>query len=221
MERALLSWSGGKDSALALAEVRTRRSLDVVALLTTVTQDYGRVSMHGVRRTLLKAQADALGLPLVEVPITRDATNEEYETNMARTLSAFKQAGVTTVVFGDLFLADVRAYREEKLRLADMKAVFPIWKRDPERLARCFIAAGFRAVTTCVDTQALAPEFVGREFDEAFLADLPDGVDPCGENGEFHSFVYEGPILRRAILVKMGETVLRDGRFAFCDLVEA
>jgi len=215
-----MSWSGGKDSALALAEVRTRRSLDVVALLTTVTQDYGRVSMHGVRRTLLKAQADALGLPLVEVSITRGATNEEYETSMARTLSAYKEAGVTTVVFGDLFLEDLRAYREEKLRRADMKAVFPIWKSDPERLAQRFIAAGFRAVTTCVDTQALAREFVGREFDEAFLADLPDGVDPCGENGEFHSFVYDGPILRRAIAVRTGEKVLREGRFAFCDLVE-
>jgi len=215
-----MSWSGGKDSALALAEVRTRRSLDVVALLTTVTQDYGRVSMHGVRRTLLKAQADALGLPLVEVSITRGATNEEYETSMARTLSASKEAGVATVVFGDLFLEDLRAYREEKLRQADMKAVFPIWKSDPERLAQRFIAAGFRAVTTCVDTQALAREFVGREFDEAFLADLPDGVDPCGENGEFHSFVYDGPILRRAIAVRTGEKVLREGRFAFCDLVE-
>jgi len=143
-----MSWSGGKDSALALAEVRTRRSLDVVALLTTVTQDYGRVSMHGVRRTLLKAQADALGLPLVEVSITRGATNEEYETSMARTLSAYKEAGVTTVVFGDLFLEDLRAYREEKLRQADMKAVLPIWKSDPERLAQRFIAAGFRAITT-------------------------------------------------------------------------
>jgi len=215
-----MSWSGGKDSALALAEVRTRRSLDVVALLTTVTQDYGRVSMHGVRRTLLKAQADALGLPLVEVSITRDATNEEYETSMARTLSASKEAGVATVVFGDLFLEDLRAYREEKLRRADLRAVFPIWKSDPERLARRFIAAGFKALTTCVDTQALAREFVGREFDEAFLADLPDGVDPCGENGEFHSFVYDGPILRRAIAVRTGEKVLREGRFAFCDLVE-
>lgn len=215
-----MSWSGGKDSALALAEVRTRRSLDVVALLTTVTQDYGRVSMHGVRRTLLKAQADALGLPLVEVSITRGATNEEYETSMARTLSASKEAGVATVVFGDLFLEDLRAYREEKLRRADLRAVFPIWKSDPERLARRFIAAGFKALTTCVDTQALAREFVGREFDEAFLADLPDGVDPCGENGEFHSFVYDGPILRRAIAVRTGEKVLREGRFAFCDLVE-
>jgi len=215
-----MSWSGGKDSAIALFEVRMRRSLDVVALLTTVTQDYDRVSMHGVRRTLLQAQADALGLPLVEVPITRDATNEEYESSMARTLSASKQDGVTAVVFGDLFLEDIRAYREEKLCQADLKAVFPIWKSDPGRLAHRFIAAGFRAVTTCVDTQALAPEFVGREFDEALLADLPDGVDPCGENGEFHSFVYDGPILRRAIPVKTGETVLRDGRFAFCDLVE-
>jgi uncharacterized protein (TIGR00290 family) len=215
-----LSWSGGKDSALALRALRDERGEEPVALLTTVTEDYGRVSMHRVRRELLLAQAEAAGVPLVEVGIPAACTNEVYEERMAAALAAPPLAGVRTMAFADLFLADIRAYREEKLAGAGWGASFPLWGRDTRALAREFIDAGFEAVLVCVDPSQLDASFVGRSFDLALLADLPPGVDPCGENGEFHTFVHAGPIFDRRIPIEQGQAVMRDG-FAFQDLVPA
>jgi uncharacterized protein (TIGR00290 family) len=218
-EKALVSWSGGKDSAMALAEILRSGEYDVAALLTTVTRDYDRISMHGVRRALLHRQAESLGLSLEELFITKNASNAEYEACMEKTLSAYRNRGITTVVFGDIFLEDLRQYREEKLSALNLRGLFPLWKKETNALAREFIAAGFKAVTTCVDTKVLGEEFVGREIDEAFLSDLPPGVDPCGEEGEYHSFVYDAPIFRKRIEFTVGEKVLRDERFYFCDLI--
>jgi len=220
-EPVLVSWSGGKDSALALHAVLTGGTFRPAALLTTVTEDYDRISMHGVRRVLLERQAAALGLPLEIVWIPRDASNERYEAAMAEALTRVRGAGVRTVVFGDIFLEDLRKWREEKLALAGMKAVFPLWKRETAELARSLGTLGFRAITTCVDTQVLGGQFAGRRIDAQFLSELPAGVDPCGENGEFHSFVFDGPIFRGPVGVTVGEKVLRDGRFCFCDLLPA
>jgi uncharacterized protein (TIGR00290 family) len=218
-ERVLVSWSGGKDSALALHEVLKSGTLLVVALLTTVTEDYDRISMHGVRRALLEQQASSLGLPLEKVLIPRNASNDDYERNWESVLTNYKDEGVQTVVFGDIFLEDLRKYREEKLATVGMKGVFPLWMRGTKELARSLISLGFKAITTCVDTSVLGKEFVGRVVDEQFLADLPAFVDPCGENGEFHTFVYDGPIFKEAVRFSVGEKLLRDERFYFCDLV--
>jgi uncharacterized protein (TIGR00290 family) len=215
-----LSWSGGKDSALALRALRDEQGEEPVALLTTVTEDYGRVSMHGVRRELVLAQAEAAGVPLVGVGIPAACTNEVYEERMAAALAASPLAGVRTMAFADLFLADIRAYREEKLAGAGWGAEFPLWGRDTRALAREFIGAGFEAVLVCVDPAQLDASFVGRSFDSALLAELPPGVDPCGENGEFHTFVHAGPNFDRRIPIELGEAVMRDG-FAFQDLVPA
>lgn len=214
-----LSWSGGKDSALALRALRDD-GVEPVALLTTVTEDYGRVSMHGVRRELIRAQAEAAGVPLVEVGIPASCPNDVYESRMSAALAAPPLAEVGRMAFADLFLADIRAYREEKLAGAGWDAVFPLWGRDTRALAREFIDAGFEAVLVCVDPAQLDPSFVGRSFDSSLLADLPAGVDPCGENGEFHTFVYAGPIFDRSIEIVLGEAVMRDG-FAFQDLLPA
>jgi uncharacterized protein (TIGR00290 family) len=215
-----LSWSGGKDSALALRALRAEGGEEPVALLTTVTEDYGRVSMHGVRRELVAAQATAAGVPLVEVGIPASCSNAVYEERMAAALAAPPLAGVGTMAFADLFLADIRVYREEKLGAAGWSASFPLWGRDTRALAHEFIDAGFEAVLVCVDPAQLDPSFVGRAFDSSLLADLPAGVDPCGENGEFHTFVHAGPIFERPVPIELGETVMRDG-FAFQDLVPA
>jgi uncharacterized protein (TIGR00290 family) len=217
--RVVVSWSGGKDSAMALAEVVREGKLVVSALLTTVTEDYDRISMHGVRRVLLERQAASLGFPLEKVLISRNASNEEYESRMGQALARYKAAGVSSVVFGDIFLEDLRKYREQKLAAVGMDCIFPIWKRDTRRLIVSLATSGFKAVTTCVDTQALDRSFVGREIDAGFIAELPHGVDPCGENGEYHSFVYDGPLFRERIAFRKGEIVLRDGRFCYCDLV--
>ena len=218
-EKVLLSWSGGKDSALALYELRKAGGYEIAALLTTVTADYDRVSMHGVRRVLLEQQADALGLPLEEVFIAADTSDEEYGAKMRAVLERYARDGVSAVAFGDIFLEDVRRYREEKLAQVGMRAVFPLWGRDTAELAHTFIDAGFQAVITCVDTQVLGRPFVGRDFDGRFLADLSPGIDPCGENGAFHSFVYNGPIFRERVPYAKGEVVLRENRFCYCDLV--
>jgi len=218
-ERALLTWSGGKDSAMALYEVKKAGSYEISALLTTVTKDYDRVSMHGVRRRLLEQQTDSVGYPLEEVVISKHASNEEYEANMRQILEKYLNAGIRTVIFGDIFLEDVRKYREKNLPSIGMKAVFPIWKRNTVELAHTFIDLGFKAVVTCVDSKFLSRAFVGRVFDERFLSELPSNVDPCGENGEFHSFVYGGPIFRESVSFKLGRVVLRDSRFYFCDLI--
>ncbi len=219
MEDILVSWSSGKDSALALYEILQEKRYSVAALLTTVTRDYDRISMHGVRRVLLEQQAEALGLPLEKVILTKDASNEDYEGRMREVLGRYQARGVRSVAFGDLFLEDIRKYREDNLAKVDMTGVFPLWKRDTSELAGTLLELGFRAVVTCVDTQALGREFAGREIDGAFLAALPNGVDPCGENGEYHSFVYGGPVFRSPIRFTRGETALRDNRFAFCDLM--
>jgi uncharacterized protein (TIGR00290 family) len=214
-----MAWSGGKDSALALHEVQVAGEYEVAALLSTVTEEYDRVSMHGVRRELLEAQAESVGLPLTIVYIPRECSDEEYAARMRRMLEAQAAAGVPAVVFGDVFLEDVRRYREENLAQVEMCAVFPLWGRDSEELARQFIEEGFRAITTCVDSEHLGRRFVGCEYDAAFIGALPEGVDPCGENGEFHSFVYDGPIFRKPIAFTTGEVVLREERFWYCDLL--
>jgi len=219
VERVNLSWSGGKDSALAFRELSRDPRYEVRSLLTTVTEGYDRISMHGVRVSLLDRQAKALGLPLVKVPIPQAANNEQYESKMREALTRERANGVRTVAFGDIFLEDIRRYREEKLSQVGMKAIFPIWKRDTRVLALEFINAGFRAILTCVDSEQLAGSFVGRTFDHSLLRDLPSGVDQCGENGEFHTFVCAGPIFSQSIPVHKGEIVVREDRFYYCDLL--
>lgn len=218
-EKILFSWSGGKDSALALHEILKSGVYDVASLLTTVTADYGRVSMHGVRAALLERQAGSLGLPLEIVHIMKGGTNEDYENRMRAALVKHVAAGVSAIAIGDIFLEDVRSYRERNLSAVGMKAIFPLWKRDTAALARFFVQYGFKAVVACVDTEKLGAEFAGRELDGRFLSDLPPGVDPCGENGEYHSFVYDGPIFNEPVKFQKGEIVLRENRFAFCDLL--
>ena len=218
----VVAWSGGKDSALALREIVGDARYRVAALLTTVTAEYDRISMHGVRRSLLHRQAESLGLPLEEVVISPGATNDDYETNMGGALATLRTriSGLDTVVFGDLFLADIRAYRERMLARLGLRGLFPLWLRDTRSLAHEFVRLGYRAVLVCVDAAQLAGEFAGREFDADLLRDLPSDVDPCGENGEFHTFVYAGPGLREPVPHERGPLVVRDGRFVYCDLVE-
>ncbi|MBW3541262.1 MAG: adenine nucleotide alpha hydrolase [Planctomycetes bacterium] len=218
MERILLSWSGGKDSLLALAELRASARYDVAALVTTIAEGYERISHHGVRRELLRRQAEALRLPLVEVRVSQNCTNREYEAKLQAGLIPFRERGMETVAFGDIFLQDLRDYREQHLSGFGMRGLFPLWLRDTATLVRDFLSAGYRTVTVCVDGKVLDRSFAGREIDEAFLADLPAAADPCGENGEFHTFVFEGPLLERPVLFETGEIVARDSRY-FCDLV--
>jgi len=213
-----LAWSGGKDSALALWQLR-QAGVTPAALMTTVTEDYERISMHGVRRSLLRQQAAATGLPLVEVEIPAGCTNDVYERRMTAAFASAELAPVGEVAFGDLFLEDIRAYREERLAAAGRRARFPLWGSDTAALARRFLAAGFRAILVCVDPRALDPSFAGRDYDDALLAGLPAAVDPCGENGEFHTFVTAGPVFAAPIACRRGEVVERDG-FVFADLVE-
>ncbi len=219
MEKIIISWSGGKDSARALYELQRSGAYEIVALLTTVTEGHDRISMHGVRRSLLEQQAESLGIHLEIIPITQKATNEEYEAKMKEKLLYYKGQGVHSVAIGDIFLEDLRKYREENLAKIGMKGIFPIWKQDTAQLAREFIGLGFKAVISCVDTKILDGSFAGREYTQAFLDDLPSQVDPCGERGEFHSFVYAGPIFRQPVLCARGELVLRENRFYYCDLV--
>jgi uncharacterized protein (TIGR00290 family) len=220
-EPVLVAWSGGKDSALALRATLADPSLAVEALLTTVTREYDRISVHGVRRSLLHAQTAALGLPLIEMEIPASCDNARYETCLARALTAARERndGVHRCVFGDLFLEDVRRYREELLAPLGVQPNFPLWGKHTAELARTFIDEGFRAVVVCVDSTLLAPSFSGRAYDASFLDDLPPGVDPCGENGEFHTFVYDGPLFRERVKFSIGETVVRDERFVYTDLV--
>ena len=219
----LVAWSGGKDSLLALRTMLADPSLEVDALMTTVTTEYDRISVHGVRRSLLHAQAHALGLSLLEMEIPASCDNATYEAALTRALHAARDRSpsVRRCVFGDLFLEDVRRYREERLAAMGMEPLFPLWGMPTNELARTFIDDGFRAVIVCVDSTVLAPSFSGREYDAAFLAELPKGVDPCGENGEFHTFVYDGPLFRDRVTFSIGETVVRDARFVYTDLVPA
>jgi uncharacterized protein (TIGR00290 family) len=214
----VVSWSGGKDSCLALQELQRTPDVRGAALLTTVTRDFDRISMHGVRRALLERQAASLGLPVRVVEISKGAGNQEYEAAMGEAFNHFHDLGITSVGFGDLFLEDIRAWRQRLLARYGMEGRYPIWGRDTAALIREFIAEGFRTVVVCVDPVQLDPSFAGRVIDEQFLADLPPHVDPCGENGEFHTFVFDGPIFKDRIKFSFGETVCRDG-FWFCDLV--
>jgi uncharacterized protein (TIGR00290 family) len=216
--RTLLSWSSGKDSAWALHQLRTEGTYDVVGLVTTINEAAGRVAMHAVRESMLAAQAEAAALPLWRVPIPSPCSDEEYAAAMAGVLRRARAAGVSACAFGDLFLADVRAYRERQLAGWGLTPLFPLWMRPTRKLAQEMLAAGMGAVLTCVDPKQLAPRFVGRTFDAELLRELPSTVDPCGENGEFHTFAYSGPMFRHPLAVTVGEVVERDG-FVFADVV--
>ena len=218
MEDVLVSWSGGKDSCLALYELQQAGGHRAAALLTTITRDYDRIQMHGVRGELLEQQAESIGLPLRQALISAGATNEEYERATAEIFLEYRTRGIDTVVYGDLFLEDVRAYREQFLARHGMRGLYPVWMRDTGEFVREFIALGFKAVVTCVSAEALDESFAGRIIDEEFLAALPPDVDPCGERGEFHSFVFDGPSFSKRIGFTLGDRVLRDS-FWFCDLI--
>jgi uncharacterized protein (TIGR00290 family) len=216
-----MSWSGGKDSAIALHEILRGDQFEVVALMTSISDEYRRVSHHGVREILLDQQADALGLPLEKVYLPsgkhQPCTNEVYEQIMGTVLAKFQARGVQTVAFGDLFLEDLRSWREANLAKVGMRGLFPIWRRDTTEMAHEVVRSGFKAYLSCVEGK-MGPGFVGRPYDENLLRDLPPGIDPCGENGEFHSFVHDGPIFNRPVPVRVGEIVIRDGRH-YADLL--
>jgi uncharacterized protein (TIGR00290 family) len=216
----LLSWSGGKDSALALHTLQAAEDFEPAGLLTTITEGYDRISIHGVRRELLERQAESIGLPLHKVLIPKDCPNEIYEDRLAAALREIKSQGIHHVAFGDLFLADLRAYRERQMAALGLEPVFPLWMSDTTALSRRFLHLGFQAVLVCVDTDVLDPVFAGRPYDEDLLRDLPADVDPCGENGEFHTFTHVGPIFRTPIGIKLGRVEGR-GRFWFRDLEPA
>ncbi len=218
--KAVVAWSGGKDSAVALWRLQRDPRLDVVGLLTTLTSGYDRISMQGVRRTLLEAQAQTLGLKVYPVWIPPRCSNQVYEAEMSRVVDAIQRQGVQAVAFGDVFLEDVRAYRERMLAPTGLRPLFPMWGEDTHALARWFIANAFRATLTCVDPRLLSPDFVGRAYDATLLAELSPEVDPCGENGEFHTFVHDAPNFRQPIPITVGERVERDG-FFFADLLPA
>jgi uncharacterized protein (TIGR00290 family) len=220
-EKVVLSWSGGKDSAMALRELLADDRYDVVALLTSVADQYKRVSHHGVREELLEMQAESIGIPLDRVYLPSHSmlpcTNEQFEELMGRTLSRYRESGILLVAHGDLFLEDLRQYREANLTKVGMRALFPLWHRNTTRLIRSFISLGFKAYLSCVEGK-LGEAFAGRAVDQELVRDLPAGVDPCGEYGEFHSFVYDGPIFRYPLDIAVGEIVLRDTRY-YADLV--
>jgi uncharacterized protein (TIGR00290 family) len=214
--KTLLAWSSGKDSAWTLHVLRSQ-GIEVSALLTTLNQAAGRVAMHGVRRTVLEAQAEAAGIPLWQVPLPWPCTNDDYEARMAEACRRAVTEGFDTIAFGDLFLADIRAYRERQLAGSGLTPIFPLWEIPTPQLARDMIAGGLKARLSCVDSRQLDPAFSGREFDAKLLADLPPSVDPCGENGEFHTCVYAGPMFREAIALESGEVRNVDG-FVYTDL---
>jgi len=220
MKRILLSWSSGKDSAWSLHVLRQRTEYEVVGLLTTFNEVADRVAMHAVRRDLVERQAEAAGLPLWAVPLPWPCTNQRYESLMAQTCAKAVAEGVEGVAFGDLFLEDVRAYREKQLKGTGLQPIFPVWGLPTRALAHEMIASGTRAKLTCIDTAKLDRCFVGREFNEALLSALPEEVDPCGERGEFHSFVYAGPMLNAVLPIAVGDTVVRD-QFVFADLLSS
>lgn len=217
MKRTLLSWSSGKDSAWSLYLLRKQNDCEVVGLLTTFNQEANRVAMHAVRRSLVEAQTKAAGIPLWDVDLPWPCSNAEYENIMKATCKTAVRARIECIAFGDLFLADIRAYREKQLENSGLQPIFPVWGMPTRELAHSMIESGVRAKLTCVDPKFLEAEFVGREFDEQLLSDLPPQIDPCGENGEFHTFVYAGPMFRHDLLVEVGEIVSRDG-FVFADL---
>lgn len=217
MKRTLLSWSSGKDSAWCLHLLRQQNDYEIVGLLTTFNQEANRVAMHAVRRSLVEAQAKEAGIPLWDVDLPWPCSNADYEYIMKETCKAAVQSGIECIAFGDLFLTDIRAYREQQLENSGLQPIFPVWGIPTRELACSMIKSGVHAKLTCVDSKVLAPEFVGREFDEQLLSEFPPDIDPCGENGEFHTFVYAGPIFQHDLSVEVGEIVSRDG-FVFADL---
>lgn len=218
MKRVLLSWSSGKDSAWALHLLRQQADVEVVALVTTFNAAADRVAMHAVRRALVKMQAERAGLPLWEVELPWPCSNDDYECRMQAVVKRAKSEGIDAVAFGDLFLEDIRAYRVKQLERTGLEPLFPVWGIPTEDLARQMIAGGVRAKLTCVDPAKLDASFAGRDFDEGLLRELPESIDPCGENGEFHTCVYEAPVFSSAIAVRAGEVVERD-RFVFADVL--
>ncbi len=220
MKRTLLSWSSGKDSAWSLYLLRKQNDCEVVGLLTTFNQQANRVAMHAVRRSLVEAQAEEAGVPLWDVDLPWPCSNADYENIMKETCESAVRAGIESIAFGDLFLTEIRAYREKQLKISGLQPIFPVWGMPTRELAHSMINSGVRAKLTCVDPKFLAPEFAGREFDEQLLSDLPPQIDPCGENGEFHTFVYAGPMFRHDLSIEVGEMVSRDG-FVFADLTLA
>jgi uncharacterized protein (TIGR00290 family) len=217
MKRTLLSWSSGKDSAWSLHLLRQQNQYETVGLLTTFNQAANRVAMHAVRRSLVQAQARAVGIPLWDVDLPWPCSNADYDSIMGETCKSAVRAGIECIAFGDLFLTDIRAYREKQLENYRLRPIFPVWGTPTRELALSMIKSGVRAKLTCIDSKRLAPEFAGREFNEQLLSDLPPEIDPCGENGEFHTFVYAGPMFERDLPVELGEIVSRDG-FVFADL---
>jgi uncharacterized protein (TIGR00290 family) len=220
MKRILLSWSSGKDSAWALHTLRQRSMCEIAGLLTTFNQEADRVAMHAVRRALVERQAAAAGIPLWSVPLPWPCSNEQYESLMAETCAKAVAEGIEGIAFGDLFLEDVRAYRIRQLAATKLEPLFPVWGIPTDVLAREMISSGVKAILTCIDTRKLDRAFAGRRFDEELLSSLPKGIDPCGENGEFHSFVYAGPMFKSEIPIKLGEKVTRD-HFVFTDVIPA
>jgi uncharacterized protein (TIGR00290 family) len=216
MSKAVIAWSGGKDSVLALHAIHN--TIQIEALITTVNDD-DRIAMHGINKNLILQQAQSIGYPMIEVRIPQNCSNDQYETKMAEVLQQYRESEVESVIFGDLFLEDIRAYRETFLNRIGMKGIFPLWKKDTTTLAKQFIDSGFRAIIICVDTQTLAKEFAGRDFDYELLNSLPPHVDACGENGEFHTFVYDGPIFKEPLKIEIGQKYLHQNRFYYCDLL--
>ena len=219
-KKILLSWSSGKDCAWTLHVLRQQGEYEVAGLLTTMNSAFDRVAMHGTRRALLEMQAEAAGLPLITAPLPWPCSNAQYESAMQLVCHQALAQGITGIAFGDLFLADVRSYRERQLKDSGLEPLFPIWKNPTDKLAQDMISSGMKAKIVCVDPRQIPQEFIGRDFNQAFLDDLPAGSDPCGENGEFHSFVYAGPMFGRELPIATGEKVLRDG-FWFCDVLPA
>lgn len=228
--KAIFNWSGGKDSSLSLYHIRQQQEYDIQWLLTSVNQEYNRVSMHGVRMDLLKAQAESIGLPLFPLMFPEKISMEMYDETLTVTCRSFVGQGITYSIFGDIFLEDLRQYREAQLNKVNMQAVFPIWKRPTPELAREFIDLGFKAIIVCVDEKHLPQSFAGREYNQNFLKDLPQNIDPCGENGEFHTFVYAGPIFKEPLSIERGEIVYREYKhdkdaqhatsgFWYCDIL--
>ncbi|EFK36546.1 MJ0570-related uncharacterized domain [Chryseobacterium gleum] len=231
--KALFNWSSGKDSALALYKILQEDQYEICTLLTSINQEFQRISMHGVPISLLEKQAESLGISLIKMELPKEPSMEEYQQIMSKTMAEIHAQGITHSVFGDIFLEDLRKYREDQLHAVGMKAVFPLWKKDTSNLIHEFLALGFKTIVTCVNGSYLDQSFAGRIIDEKFIDDLPENVDPCGENGEFHTFTFDGPIFKKPIRFKIGETVKKtypkpkttpeeeDGEYTFwfCDLL--
>jgi uncharacterized protein (TIGR00290 family) len=219
LEKVLISWSGGKDCSLALHDILSGREYQVAGLLTTITKGHDRLDMHDIRYSLLDRQAEALGYPLEMVTISSHTSNADYEDSLVKSLRKYKEAGVTSVVFGDIFREDLRKYRELNLARLGMKALFPMWKKDSFQIMEALITLGFKAIVVSVNTNALDSRFVGRPIDWRFIFDFPKTADVCGEHGEYHTFVHDGPVFKRAVSYTAGETLMRDNHFNYRDLI--